>query len=130
MVDYNYAVLLPITAAGDVAKTDAGMKGYLESSLKVVEGANDSIDYNWNANGLAGARVADVQAVYDFMSKTSSQLTWGPADNLLILADVLTYGGGNYANRSTARDGQITSADVDAFLYAYAYFPLPQPTTP
>ena len=53
---------------------------------------------------------------------------WEPSDVELLKADVLTYAdkSGVY---NTSRDGQVTSSDVDAFLYNYVYTLSKRPNT-
>ena len=117
---YNYVMLLPKAFVTDVS--DAGMLTYVKQNISLTDTPNTSLNYNYNTNGLNGAKVADVQAAYDFMSLGKAGLKWTPSDELLLLADVVTYEGGT-TNLNVARDGKIDDADILAFLYDYAKFP-------
>ena len=82
---------------------------------------NTPITYDWNTNGAPGAKLADVQATYDFQSLQT--LNWTPTDELLLKADVMNLmeGGNVYAEAdyTEARDGHVSMADVNAFMYLY-----------
>ncbi len=119
---FNLAVLIPapqITATnGDLRQI---MLDYLKNTyhIAVADGSNTKLNaYDFDTNGAPGRKIDDVQATYDFSAVAN--IAWQPTDNLLLKADVLTYKTTDSAY-NTARDGQVTTDDVDAFLYNYVY---------
>lgn len=133
--DFNLAVLIPrpTMTAGEDAR--AIMLKYLTDTyhIAVATGDNTSInaydfDTNADGNGSGTFKLDDAQATYDFGSIPKAQMYWEPSDVELLKADVLTYAdkSGVY---NTSRDGQVTSSDVDAFLYNYVYTLSKRPNT-
>lgn len=119
---FNLAVLIPapqITVTnGDLRQI---MLDYLKNTyhIAVADGSNTKLNaYDFDTNGAPGRKIDDVQATYDFSAVQN--IAWQPTDNLLLKADVLTYKTADSAY-NTARDGQVTTDDVDAFLYNYVY---------
>lgn len=117
---FNLAVLIPApqTINGTLEQT---MLNYLKDAYRIAaeDGSNTKLNaYDFDTNGAPGRKIDDVQATYDFSAE--SNIAWQPTDNLLLKADVLTYKTAESAY-NTARDGQVTTDDVDAFLYNYVY---------
>jgi hypothetical protein len=115
---YTHAVLVP---KQETVSKEA-MLAYLKSiGLIATTMVNTPITYDWNTNGAPGAKLADVQATYDFQSLQT--LNWTPTDELLLKADVMNLmeGGNVYAEAdyTEARDGHVSMADVNAFMYLY-----------
>lgn len=133
--DFNLAVLIPrpVMVTGEDAR--ATMLKYLTDTyhIAVATGDNTSInaydfDTNADGNGSGTFKLDDAQATYDFGSIAKAQMYWEPSDVELLKADVLTYADESGAY-NTPRDGQVTSSDVDAFLYNYVYMPNKRPNT-
>ena len=122
--EYTHAVLVPKTASVSAEAMLASLK---TMGLKDKEEANRSIIYDWNTNGKDGSKLDDVQAAYDFktLASANSAWQWTPTDELLLKADVMNladdstavYESGSYTK---ARDGYLSDADVNAFMYLHA----------
>ncbi len=117
---FNLAALIPAPrdSGGDLRQI---MLDYLKNTyhIAVADGSNTKLNaYDFDTNGAPGRKIDDVQATYDFSAVQN--IAWQPTDNLLLKADVLTYKTADSAY-NTARDGQVTTDDVDAFLYNYVY---------
>lgn len=133
--DFNLAVLIPRPTMSTGEDARAIMLKYLTDTyhIAVATGDNTSInaydfDTNADGNGSGTFKLDDAQATYDFGSIPKAQMYWEPSDVELLKADVLTYAdkSGVY---NTSRDGQVTSSDVDAFLYNYVYTLSKRPNT-
>lgn len=136
--DFNLAVLIPRPELSTGADARAIMLDYLKNTyhIAVTEGTNTVInaydfDTNGDGNGTGTFRLDDAQATYDFSALEKAAMYWEPSDEELLKADVLTYANAN-KEYNTPRDGQVTTEDVDAFLYNYVYTPSARPsdTTP
>ena len=136
--DYTLAVLIPRPELSTGADARAIMLDYLKNTyhIAVTEGTNTVInaydfDTNGDGNGTGTFRLDDAQATYDFSALEKAAMYWEPSDVELLKADVLTYANAN-KEYNTPRDGQVTTEDVDAFLYNYVYTPSARPsdTTP
>ena len=134
--NYTLAVLVPrptLTLAEGEDAREAMLK-YLKDTyhIAVTEGKNTAIDaYNFDTNGDGNGngtfKLDDAQATYDFSARLADEMYWEPSDVELLKADVLTYKDGK-ENYNTPRDGQVTTKDVDAFLYNYVYTPSARPS--
>lgn len=123
---FNLAVLIPKPTTG--THDSATMLAYLKTNynIAVEAGSNTKLGaYDFDTNGVNSFKNDDVQATYDFSAL--NDIAWKPSDDLLLKADVLTYSDAN-GTYNTARDGQVTTKDVDAFLYNYRYTPADRPT--
>ena len=136
--DYTLAVLIPRPELSTGADARAIMLDYLKNTyhIAVTEGTNTAInaydfDTNGDGNGTGTLRLDDAQATYDFSALEKAAMYWEPSDVELLKADVLTYANAN-KEYNTPRDGQVTTEDVDAFLYNYVYTTSARPsdTTP
>lgn len=136
--DYTLAVLIPRPELPMGADARAIMLDYLKNTyhIAVTEGTNTAInaydfDTNGDGNGTGTFRLDDAQATYDFSALEKAAMYWEPSDVELLKADVLTYANVN-KEYNIPRDGQVTTEDVDAFLYNYVYTPSARPsdTTP
>ena len=117
---FNLAVLIPAPQAIN-GTPEQTMLDYLKVTYQIAveNGSNTKLNaYDFDTNGAPGRKIDDVQATYDFSAE--GNIAWQPTDNLLLKADVLTYKTAERAY-NTARDGQVTTDDVDAFLYNYVY---------
>ena len=136
--DFNLAVLIPRPTMSTGEDARAIMLDYLKNTyhIAVTEGTNTAInaydfDTNGDGNGTGTFRLDDAQATYDFSALEKAAMYWEPSDVELLKADVLTYANAN-KEYNIPRDGQVTTEDVDAFLYNYVYTPSARPsdTTP
>ena len=125
--DYTLAVLIPRPELSTGADARAIMLDYLKNTyhIAVTEGTNTAInaydfDTNGDGNGTGTFRLDDAQATYDFSALEKAAMYWEPSDVELLKADVLTYDN-DKGEHNTPRDGQVTTEDVDAFLYNYVY---------
>lgn len=136
--DFNLAVLIPRPTMTTGEDARAIMLKYLTDTyhIAVATGDNTSInaydfDTNADGNGSGTFKLDDAQATYDFSALEKAAMYWEPSDVELLKADVLTYVNAN-KEYNTPRDGQVTTQDVDAFLYNYVYASSARPsdTTP
>lgn len=125
--DYTLAVLIPRPTLPDGANAREIMLNYLKNTYNIAvgEGTNTAIDkYNFDTNGDGNGKgtfkLDDAQATYDFSALEKAAMYWEPSDVELLKADVLTYDN-DRGEHNIPRDGQVTTEDVDAFLYNYVY---------
>lgn len=118
---WTHAVLVPAQST----VSEQAMLDYLKSvGLQTTNIENKVITYNWETAGVTTPKFVNVTTTYDFKSLIADKFKWEPTDEQLLRADVmnLTSGGNAYSSDSyqVARDGYVSDADVNAFMFLYA----------
>lgn len=117
---YDHVVLIDVTG---MTATKQAMLDYINGNITYQSTANTALTYDMNANGVANVvYVSDVNAAYDFMTRTTSQMHWSPSDAMLLISNVTGY---SNSVATVDQDFVLDENNIATFLYDYANFNRP-----